>query len=281
MSDLHSLNDAINKRAGRKLLPSIIVSVSLILLVMGTVKFIPVAFAGVVGIAVYLSVRELMKALAVGEITFSPLIMPVAIAAIVWGTWWGGINGLAVATALVIPNMYFFILLKGIDGFVKRASAATLAIVYIAYLGGFLILLSRYSHGFQNIMTLVVLVGCNDTFAYVFGVLLGKHKLAPHISPKKTWEGFIGGLVFTATGGALAFRYLLEFDARIGAAVGVMGVITATVGDLIESAIKRDLAIKDMGTLLPGHGGMLDRIDSALLTAPALWCALELVKHFN
>ena len=281
MSDLHSLNDAINKRAGRKLLPSIIVSVSLILLVMGTVKFIPVAFAGVVGIAVYLSVRELMKALAVGEITFSPLIMPVAIAAIVWGTWWGGINGLAVATALVIPNMYFFILLKGIDGFVKRASAATLAIVYIAYLGGFLILLSRYSHGFQNIMTLVVLVGCNDTFAYVFGVLLGKHKLAPHISPKKTWEGFIGGLVFTAIGGALAFRYLLEFDARIGAAVGVMGVITATVGDLIESAIKRDLAIKDMGTLLPGHGGMLDRIDSALLTAPALWCALELVKHFN
>ena len=281
MSDLHSLNDAINKRAGRKLLPSIIVSVSLILLVMGTVKFIPVAFAGVVGIAVYLSVRELMKALAVGEITFSPLIMPVAIAAIVWGTWWGGINGLAVATALVIPNMYFFILLKGIDGFVKRASAATLAIVYIAYLGGFLILLSRYSHGFQNIMTLVVLVGCNDTFAYVFGVLLGKHKLAPHISPKKTWEGFIGGLVFTALGGALAFRYLLEFDARIGAVVGVMGVITATVGDLIESAIKRDLAIKDMGTLLPGHGGMLDRIDSALLTAPALWCALELVKHFN
>jgi phosphatidate cytidylyltransferase len=222
-----------------------------------------------------------MKALAVGEITFSPLIMPIAIAAIVAGTWWGGINGLAVATALVIPNMYFFILLKGIDGFVKRASAATLAIVYIAYLGGFLILLARYSHGFHNIMTLVILVGCNDTFAYVFGVLLGKHKLAPTVSPKKTWEGFIGGLFFTAIGGALAFRYLLEFDARIGAIVGIMGVITATVGDLIESAIKRDLAIKDMGTLLPGHGGMLDRIDSALLTAPALWCALELVKHFS
>lgn len=281
MSDLHSLNDAINKRAGRKLLPSIIVSVSLILLVMGTVKYVPIVFAAVVGVAVYLSVRELMKALAVGEITFSPLIMPIAIAAIVAGTWWGGINGLAVATALVIPNMYFFILLKGIDGFVKRASAATLAIVYIAYLGGFLILLARYSHGFHNIMTLVILVGCNDTFAYVFGVLLGKHKLAPTVSPKKTWEGFIGGLVFTAIGGALAFRFLLEFDARIGAIVGIMGVITATVGDLIESAIKRDLAIKDMGTLLPGHGGMLDRIDSALLTAPALWCALELVKHFN
>ena len=115
MSDLHSLNDAINKRAGRKLLPSIIVSISLILLVMGTVKIIPVAFAVVVGIAAYLSVRELMKALAVGEITFSPLMMPIAIAAIIAGTWWGGINGLAVATALVIPNMYFFILLQGIE----------------------------------------------------------------------------------------------------------------------------------------------------------------------
>ena len=152
MSDLHSLNDAINKRAGRKLLPSIIVSVSLILLVMGTVKFIPVAFAGVVGIAVYLSVRELMKALAVGEITFSPLMMPIAIAAIIAGTWWGGINGLAVATALVIPNMYFFILLQGIDGFVKRASAATLALVYIGFLGGFLVLLARKSQGFDNII---------------------------------------------------------------------------------------------------------------------------------
>lgn len=281
MSDLHSLNDAINKRAGRKLLPSIVVSVSLILLVMGTVKYMPIVFAAVVGVAVYLAVRELMKALAVGEITFSPLIMPIAIAAIVAGTWWGGINGLAVATALVIPNMYFIILLQGIDGFVKRASAATLALIYIGFLGGFLVLLARKSQGFDNIMTLVILVGCNDTFAYVFGVLLGKHKLAPTVSPKKTWEGFIGGLVFTAIGGALAFHYLLEFDARIGAIVGIMGVITATVGDLIESAIKRDLAIKDMGTLLPGHGGMLDRIDSALLTAPALWCALELVKHFS
>ena len=281
MSDLHSINDAINKKAGRKLLPSIIVSILLILLIMGTVKYVPIAFAFVVAIAVYLSVRELLKALAVGEITFSPLLLPIAIVAIMAGTWFGGINGLAVATALVIPNMYFFILLQGIDGFVKRASAATLALIYIAYLGGFLVLLARKSHGFDNLMTLVILVGCNDTFAYVFGVLLGRHKLAPHISPKKTWEGFIGGTIFTAIGGALAFRYLLHFDPRIGAIVGVMAVVTATVGDLIESAIKRDLAIKDMGTLLPGHGGMLDRIDSALLTAPALWCALELIKHFN
>ena len=125
------------------------------------------------------------------------------------------------------------------------------------------------------------MVGCNDTFAYIFGVLLGKHPLAEKISPKKTWEGFAGGLVFTAIGGALTFRYMLDYNPLIGAAVGVLGVITATVGDLIESALKRDLSIKDMGNLLPGHGGMLDRLDSALLTAPSLWCVLELIKHFS
>lgn len=88
-------------------------------------------------------------------------------------------------------------------------------------------------------------------------------------------------MVFAAIGGALAFHYMLEYNPLIGAAVGILCVITATVGDLIESALKRDLSIKDMGSLLPGHGGMLDRLDSALLTAPSLWCVLELIKHFS
>ena len=126
----------------------------------------------------------------------------------------------------------------------------------------------------------VIVVGCNDTFAYIFGVLLGKHPLAPKISPKKTWEGFIGGLIFTAAGSALAFYYLLEHHPIIGALAGITGVIAATIGDLVESAIKRDLSIKDMGTLLPGHGGMLDRLDSVLITAPVLWCFIELLKRF-
>jgi phosphatidate cytidylyltransferase len=104
--------------------------------------------------------------------------------------------------------------------------------------------------------------------------------LAPTISPKKTWEGFIGGLVFTSAGSALAFYYLLDHHPAIGALAGFAGVIAATIGDLVESAIKRDLSIKDMGTLLPGHGGMLDRLDSVLITAPVLWCFIELLKRF-
>jgi phosphatidate cytidylyltransferase len=127
-------------------------------------------------------------------------------------------------------------------------------------------------------MTFVVLVSCNDTFGYIVGVLIGKHPLAPKISPKKSWEGLVGSLVFTVIGGILAFTYIMDMHWWIGAVVGLMIVFTATCGDLIESAMKRDLELKDMGSLLPGHGGILDRLDSVLISAPALWLALELVK---
>jgi phosphatidate cytidylyltransferase len=129
-------------------------------------------------------------------------------------------------------------------------------------------------------MTFVVLVGCNDTFGYIVGVLLGKHPLVPTISPKKTWEGLIGSTIFTVLGGCLAFYYIMDMQWWIGIVVGLMIVFTATCGDLIESAMKRDMSLKDMGSLLPGHGGMLDRLDSVVLSAPAMWLALELVKRY-
>ena len=128
-------------------------------------------------------------------------------------------------------------------------------------------------------MTFVVLVGCNDTFAYLTGVLFGKHTLAPKISPKKTWEGLIGSVLFTTAGGAIAFHYIMDSHWWLGALAGLMTVFTATSGDLIESAMKRDMSLKDMGSLLPGHGGILDRLDSVLFSAPALWLALEIVRR--
>ena len=111
--------------------------------------------------------------------------------------------------------------------------------------------------------------------------MIGRHPLVPSISPKKSWEGLIGSVVFTSIGGALSFHYILDLQWWIGALVALMIVFTATSGDLIESAMKRDLSLKDMGSLLPGHGGMLDRLDSVLLSAPALYLALELVKRFS
>ena len=142
----------------------------------------------------------------------------------------------------------------------------------------FLLVMANEDDGLRRIMTLVALVACNDTFGYIFGVLLGKHKIAPAISPKKSWEGLIGSVIFTALGGALMFHFYFDQSWLFGALVGLGAVITATAGDFIESAIKRDLDLKDMGALLPGHGGVLDRLDSVLLTSPFIWAVLNLVS---
>ncbi len=278
MSDIHSINEAINKRAGRKLFPSIAVSLSLVALIWFALAYRREIFAVVVAVAVLLGIREIVRAFSARGIYISSAGLIIAALALSYATWNGGIAGLAVATAIAIPVLLIQLLTRGPEGFVASATATTFSLLYLPFLGGFLILLGRTSTGLERVMTFVVLVGCNDTFGYIVGVLIGKHALVPKISPKKSWEGLIGSLVFTTAGGILSFIYILDMQWWIGAVVGLMIVFTATCGDLIESAMKRDLALKDMGSLLPGHGGMLDRLDSVLISAPALWLALELVK---
>ena len=281
MDDLHALNEAINQRAGRKLLPSIAVSLALLGVVFSSVYFVPVAFAVLVWIAVMLATRELVDAYKQGGIDLPKLPLQIAGTVLLISAWNGRISGLAVAMAIAIPNILVFMLFRNPKDFVRRGASASFAIFYIPFLAGFILLLSHVDNGPQRIFTLVVLVSCNDTFAYLFGVLFGRHPLAPHISPKKTWEGFTGSILATTIGSALIFTLALHKHWWIGAAIGLMAVVTATCGDLIESAVKRDLSIKDMGTLLPGHGGILDRIDSALFTGPAVWFVLEAIKHFK
>lgn len=279
MSDLHSINEAINKKAGRKLLPSIGVGLSLIALVWFALSYQREIFAIVVAIAVILGLREIVRAFAARSIIISFNALTIAAIGLAYAAWNGGVGGLAVATAIAIPLLLIRALIQGPEGFVAKATATTFALLYLPFLAGFLILLAIPSTGFQRVMTFMVLVGCNDTFGYIVGVLFGKHPLVPTISPKKTWEGLIGSVIFTVAGGCLAFNYIMDMHWWIGIIVGLMIVFTATCGDLIESAMKRDMSLKDMGTLLPGHGGMLDRLDSVVLSAPAMWLALELVKH--
>jgi phosphatidate cytidylyltransferase len=279
VSDLHSINEAINKRAGRKLLPSIAVSLFLVALIWFALAYQRGIFALVVTIAVVLGIRELNKAFTAVDIHIPLWSLTTAAVGLCAATWFGGISGLAVATAIAFPCLLVLLLPRGTVNFVKTASASALALVYLPFLAGFLILLARPSNGLERVMTFVVLVGCNDTFAYLTGVLFGKHPLAPKISPKKTIEGLLGSLVFTIAGGAIAFHYIMGAEWWLGALAGLLTVFTATSGDLIESALKRDMAIKDMGNLLPGHGGIMDRLDSVLFAAPALWLALEIVRR--
>ena len=281
MSDLHAINEAINKRAGRKLIPSIIVGLFLLAVIFSTMAFIPPLFALFVGTAVLIALHELTAALKLHSIALNYLHLALSTGLILGAAWIGGLPGLSVSVVIALIANLFLALMQGTEGFIKNATARAFTLLYPGFVAGFIFLLARSGDGFAYIATLVILVGCNDTFAYVFGVLLGKHPLAPKVSPKKTWEGFVGGLIFTAAGGALSFYYLLDYQPAVGALAGLAAVLAATVGDLVESAIKRDLSIKDMGTLLPGHGGMLDRLDSALITAPVMWCFIELLKRLS
>ncbi len=281
MDDIHSLNEAINKRAGRKLLPSIIVSLLILGIVFGTLHIHPALFSGLVLIAVVVAIRELNHGFKLAGIMIPDYFLQIASIGVVLAAYFGRVSGLSVAAAIAIPNLFVFLLALAPADFIKRVSAASLAIFYVPFLAGFIVLLAHDADGPARILTLVVLVACNDTFAYIFGVLFGRHRLAPHISPKKTWEGLIGSLVATTVGASLIFHFVAHKHWWLGLLIGLMGVATATAGDLIESAIKRDLNIKDMGSILPGHGGVLDRIDSVLFTGPAVWFVLELIKHWK
>ena len=280
MADLHAINNAINKRAGRKLIPSIFVSLLLLGLIFGTIAIAPLLFFALIWIVIMIGIREIAHAYRKGGIDLPDYVLMIAATVLLVATWNGNTQGLAVSAGLTIPILMFALLLISQKDFIKRSTSAVFITFYLAVLGGFILLLANDQDGALRIFALVALIACNDTFAYFAGVLIGKHKLAPSISPKKSWEGLIGGAVAAVIGGAAIFHYLFETNWIIGAAIGLMTVITATCGDLIESAIKRDLAIKDMSNLLPGHGGIMDRLDSALFTAPAVWFAFELIARY-
>ncbi|WP_296138361.1 phosphatidate cytidylyltransferase [uncultured Tessaracoccus sp.] len=161
-------------------------------------------------------------------------------------------------------------------GFVPDIAASAFVIAYIPLIGLFVALLLAPADGAQRIWTLIVCVICSDTGAYVIGVLFGRHKLAPRISPGKTWEGVLGGLACTVVAGVICATWLLGIPWWVGIPLGIAVSIAATVGDLTESLIKRDTGLKDMSNLLPGHGGIMDRLDSMLMAFPVGWFVLNL-----
>ena len=161
----------------------------------------------------------------------------------------------------------------------RDAAAGTFATAYIPFMGGFVMLMLAEPDGAKRVALFVLLSVANDTGGYVAGVLLGRHPLAPSVSPKKSWEGLGGSLVLAGLVGAVGMAWAFGASPLVGIALGVASVLTSTLGDLSESLIKRDLELKDMGTLLPGHGGVLDRLDSLLLTAPLVYLLLLVAPH--
>ena len=141
---------------------------------------------------------------------------------------------------------------------------------------GFAALMLAAPDGRQRIVVFILVTVFSDIGGYAVGVKFGKHPMAPSLSPKKSWEGFAGSVLSCALVGAISLPLLLDGVWWAGAVLGVVAAAAATLGDLIESSIKRDLGIKDMSTILPGHGGLMDRLDSLVVVAPVAWALLLL-----
>lgn len=154
--------------------------------------------------------------------------------------------------------------------------AGIFALAWVGLLGAFAVLLAASAHGPWAVVTFVLLPVMNDTGGYVAGILFGKHPMAPTISPKKSWEGFAGSLTWAVLAGIVCAVLALDIPWWWGIILGVACTIAATIGDLSESLLKRDLGVKDMGSIFPGHGGVLDRVDSILVCAPVVYAILAL-----
>ncbi len=186
----------------------------------------------------------------------------------------GGVESLVLGLLVTILAVIVWRLSSGPAGFARDISAATLIAAYVPFLLFFGILLARPHNGDLRVLSILAMVVLSDTGGYAAGVFFGKHPMAPSVSPKKSWEGLAGSLVATGVGGAFLIHYLLHQPYWQGAIIGVAVSAAAVLGDLAESMLKRDLGIKDMSNLLPGHGGLMDRLDSVVFAAPTAFVLL-------
>jgi len=262
-------------RAGRNLPAAIGVGVALAALILVTLYVWKPSFLAVVAAAVVLAVWELSNALKGQRIRVPVVPVVVGALSILGAGYAGGSEPMLVALTLTVMATLLWRLPENPDGYVRDVTAGVFVTMYVPLLAGFAALLLRADDGADRVVVFIAVTVLSDIGGYVAGVLFGRHPMAPTISPKKSWEGFVGSALFTAVGGALLVTLLLDGQWWEGVVIGLAAMVAATLGDLGESMIKRDVGIKDMGSLLPGHGGMMDRLDSLLLAAPVTYLLLS------
>ena len=261
-------------RAGRNLPVALGVGLGLGALVLGTLYTVKPVFLGVVVVAIVVGMWELVRALKLKQLHAPFLPLAAGVCAIIVLAYTSGQEAMTVAMLLTAVAVVVWRIAEGAHGLLSDLGAALLCLVYVAFLAGFAGLMLAPADGDRRVTAFIATVVASDVGGYAAGVLFGKHRMAPIISPKKSWEGFAGSAIACATCGALLVSLLLHGHWWEGVVFGLATVCSATLGDLGESMIKRDIGIKDMGTLLPGHGGLMDRLDSLLPTAPVAWLLL-------
>ncbi len=261
------------KSAGRDLTAAIGVGVGLGVVIVASLFIVKAVFIGVIAVAVVVGLWELTTRLQERKSIKAPLV-PLAVggAAMVVAGYVRGPGGAWVAMALTALAVLVWRMTEAPEGYLKDVTAGLFAAFYVPFLATFVALMLTADDGPWRVLVFLLLTVVSDTGAYAVGWRFGKRKLAPRISPGKTREGLFGAIAFAMVVGALSMQFLIDGGTWWqGLLMGLAVAGSATLGDLGESMIKRDLGIKDMGTLLPGHGGIMDRLDSLLPTAPVVW----------
>lgn len=270
-------------RAGRNLPAAISVGVVLAAVLIASLLWWVPGFVILATTLIGMAAVEVHQALRKVGMTSAILVIEVGLVAMMAGSFLilsmtsrHAATFLLVCLGLTVLAAFLVRLPRGAKGFIKDTAASMLIIAYLPLMGAFVSLLVGEPQGAARVFLWLGTVICSDTGGYIFGVLFGRHPMAPTISPKKTWEGFAGSVLLGAVFAALVGRFVLDSDWWVGVLVGLVLVGAAILGDLVESLMKRDLGIKDMGDFLPGHGGVTDRIDAMLLSAPTAW----ILMHF-
>jgi phosphatidate cytidylyltransferase len=268
-------------RTGRNLPAAIGVGLVLGGLVVLTLFTVKATFLLYVGIILAVALWELSRALHSRDIHL-PLVPIVAGGiAMVTLAYWTHESWALGALGLTGVAILGWRLRGGADGYVRDVTAGIFTLLYLPLAAVFVALMLTEPDGSRRAFIFVVLTVCSDTGGYLAGILFGKHPMVPAISPKKTWEGLGGGAVLCLAAGAIMVPDLLGGHVWQGLLLGAAAVAVASLGDLVESMIKRDLQIKDMGHLLPGHGGIMDRLDSLVVMAPVVWLLLAALVPYG
>jgi phosphatidate cytidylyltransferase len=232
-------------------------------------------FVGLIAVVMAAAVWEMRGTLRKARgIAFAWLPVMAGAVGTVLCAWWWGHQAQILGLALTALAVLFYRLRGGADGYLADVTASIFLAVYLGGFGSFATLMVHPADGFGRVLVFLIAVVCSDTGGYAVGVLIGKHPMAPTISPKKSWEGFAGSVVVATAGAAIATPLLLHAHWWHGAILGAVVALVAVGGDLAESLIKRDIGVKDMGALVPGHGGIMDRLDSLLPCAVVAWLLL-------
>lgn len=251
-----------------------------------------VVWACVIGVLVALALAEVTAQLQKKEYALSRILLQCAGQLIVWA---GVLGPRWVLGAFLVSSMVVCVARLGAagrtgspQGWLRDSSLSIFVLSWIPLMAACAVMLMGYAPhsavspmmGPYVLLSFILVVVCSDTGGYLFGVLWGKHPLVPAISPKKSWEGLAGSLVFAVPVAILLSVYLLHIPLWSGLLLGIALVASDLLGDLVESQFKRELGIKDMSNLIPGHGGMMDRVDGMLPSAALTWCLLTVMALF-